>query len=332
MQKFFRLIAILAVLTVLSCNPDSEVFDPDFEVYAVLPAEGLGDRSFVDVLYEGIEVAKTQFNFRVRYIIPDSLEAGREWISGIPRLTPGAGTRILVIVGGNQYAEAVDKLHGNFGNCNILLLAGSASECEGLASVTYRTFAPSYIGGFLSAGLVPECRAVVVEAFDAPFLREFRAGFEKGVADAGGTVHEPAFIADGFEGFSMSDSAYTLTNSLLPDNDLVYALADGSNFGIINAARDYPDKRFVIGIDSDQSWMGLSVVPGSVVILYGLEIQEYVSEFSKSTFSSGHFIRSMEDGKTAFRINNLVLGNIILQDSLLQTAIRKENAYHKETP
>jgi len=327
-MKTVRLLSFLLAMMAAACSPDDEgLFDPDFEVYTLLPVQGLGDRSFNDVVYEGVEAAKDDFNFRVKYIIPDSQAAGEEWIAHIPELQGSSGLPILVIIAGNQYRDAVDRLDGRYGTCKVLLLAVAASEHTGLASVTYRTFAPSYLGGYLSAGLVPHCRAVVVEAFDAPFLREFRDGFELGVTNAGGTVNSHVFIANGFEGFSMSDSAYNITRNLLPDNDLIYALGDGSNFGIINAARDYGEPRYVVGIDADQSWMGFTVVTGSVVILYGLEIYEYISAFSNGSFSSGHFTRSMSDGKTSFLINRLVLGGITVPDSLINTAIEKEKAY-----
>ena len=325
-MKSVRIFLLLIAVLAGACSRDGTgLFDPDFEVYALLPVEGLGDRSFVDVVFEGIEVAKKDFNFRIKYVIPDSLAAGENWIAGIPNLASSLPT--LVIIAGNQYRDAVDRLEGKFGNNKLLLLAVAAKEYDGLASVTYRTYAPSYLGGYLSTGLIPGCRALVVEAFDAPFLREFRDGFEQGVTDAGGVVNTPVYLAPGFEGFSMSDSAYSLTRTLLPENDLIYALADGSNFGIINAARDYDKPRYVIGIDADQSWMGLTVVTGSVVILYGLEIHEYISEFSAGRFSSGHFTRSMEDGNTSFLINKLVLGGITVPDSLIKTAVEKERGY-----
>ena len=327
-MKPVRLLSLLLAMLAAACSPDDEgLFVPDFEVYALLPVEGLGDRSFNDVVYEGIETARKDFPFRIKYIIPDNLAAGEEWIARIPELKSTAALPILIIIAGNQYRNGVEKLEGQYGTCKILLLAVAASEHSGLASVTYRTFAPSYLGGYLSAGLVPNCRAIVVQAFDAPFLREFRDGFEQGVTDAGGLVNSPVYIANGFEGFSMSDSAYNLTRTLLPDNDLIYALGDGSNFGIINAARDYGEPRYVIGVDADQSWMGFSVVTGSVVILYGLEIYEYISGFSAGLFTPGHFTRTMADGKTSFLINKFVLGGITVPDTLISMAVEKEKVY-----
>ena len=325
-MKVARILLFLLVVFTGACSPEQEgLFDPDFEVYALLPAEGLGDRSFVDVVYEGIEVAKKDFNFRIQYIIPDSVAAGEDWIAEIPEMT--SALPVLVIIAGNQYRNAVNRLKGSFGKCKILLLAVAADEFDGLASIDHRVYAPSYLGGYLSAGLVPGCRAVVVQGFDAAFLREYRDGFEQGVIDAGGSVKTPVFIASGFEGFSMSDSAYRLTLRLLPENDLIFALGDGSNFGIINAARDYYQPRFVIGVDADQSWMGLSVVTGSVIILYGLEIYEYIRAFSSGRFLPGHFTRSMADGNTSFLINKLVLSGITIPETLINTAIEKERSY-----
>lgn len=328
-MKSVRILLVLITLLAGACShkADPLLFDPDFEVFALLPAEGLGDRSFVDVIYEGIEFARYNFNFRVHYIIPDSLEAGEEWIAHIPDLQGSAALQTMVIIAGNQYRDAIDKLDGRFGKHKVLLLAGDARDQPGLASIDHRVYAPSYIGGYLSAGLVPGCRAVVVAGFDAPFLQEYADGFRQGVTDAGGTVNSPVYIAAGFEGFAMPDSAYSLTRTLLPENDLVFALGDGSNFGIINAARDYDQPRYVIGIDADQSWMGLTVVSGSVIILYGLEILEYILEFSEGSFSPGHFTRSMEDGNADFLINKLVMGGITVPDSLIIRADELERAY-----
>jgi basic membrane lipoprotein Med (substrate-binding protein (PBP1-ABC) superfamily) len=324
------IIMILLPFVVLSgCkrNEESDLFIPDFEVYAVLPNQGLGDRSFADVVYEGIETAKNDFSFSVKYIIPESLTEGEKWIAGIPELQGKLDHQILVIIAGSQFVDAINKLSGNFGKSNVLLLGASASESAGLASVSYRSYAASYIGGYISAGLVPGCRATVVEAFDAPFLKDFEAGFGQGVTDAGGTVNSPSFVSTGFDGFAMPDSAYSLTQTLLPGNDLIFALAAGSNFGIVNAARDYGQQRYVIGVDGDQSWMGLSVVTGSVVILYGLEIREYISKFSKGSFASGSFTMTMEDEKVGFLMNKTVLDGITIPESLINRAIEKEKAF-----
>ena len=124
-MKPLRTLLFLFIMLAGACSKDgSGMFDPDFEVYALLPAEGLGDRSFVDVVYEGIEVAKNDFRFSIKYVIPDSLAAGEDWIARIPRLASSLPT--LVIIAGNQYRDAVDKLEGKFGNNKILLLAVAA--------------------------------------------------------------------------------------------------------------------------------------------------------------------------------------------------------------
>ena len=125
----------------------------------------------------------------------------------------------------------------------------------------------------------------------------------------------------------MADSAYRLTEELLDGNDLILALANGSNSGIINAARDYPEQRYVIGIDSDQSWMGLSVVTGSVISLIGTDIYNYIQAFSQGNFEYGDFVRTMEDGFTSFLINNAVMGEEEIPENLIQTAIQKEKQY-----
>lgn len=329
MKQKFKIGLLLYLLIVTSCKKetDFEVFNPEFEVFVLLPAEGIGDRSFVDIVYEGVEEARLDFNFRVNYIIPENLEKANEWIQNLPHLEGTTDLPTLVIIAGAQYVDYFKALKGNFGTHKVLFINGSFEEEEGLASITYHTYAPSYIGGYLSAQLKPGCRALVIEGFDAPFFAEYVNGFKQGVTDAGGIVNDPVFLSTDFSGFAMPDSAYRLTTNLLSENDLVFAMSAGSNLGIINAARDFPEQRYVIGIDSDQSWMGLNVVTGSVIMKLGLDCYEYIEDFSTGNFKEGNFVRTIEDGKTSFLINKHVLGEIKVPESLIKQAIEKEMNY-----
>lgn len=328
MKKRIFILTLLSVI-LFGCNNEfmEEIFHPKFEVFVVLPAEGLGDRSFVDAIYEGVESAKEDFDFSVSYIIPEDIVAGEKWIKQIPLMEGKLKKESLIIIAGSQFKEAINELQGNVGTHKILFLGGIASENEAIASVVYKTYAPSYIGGYLSAQLVPNCRARVIAGFDASFLREYQVGFEQGVIDAGGITDSPAFVSDGFKGFEMPDSAYQITRKLLPENNLILALAAGSNFGIINAARSYREQRYVIGVDADQSWMGLKVVTGSIVKLFREDIRDYIDGFSKGNFIDGSFYRSMEENKAAFLMNTVVMGSQTVSPSLLQLAIAKEKAY-----
>ncbi|MFW5773468.1 MAG: hypothetical protein ACOCWD_02195, partial [Tangfeifania sp.] len=87
-MKRSLVILFLILVAASACNKEEELYNfiPIFEVFALFPSEGIGDRSFVDGVYEGIEKTTHHFNFKVNYIIPDSLEAGNQWISRIPEL------------------------------------------------------------------------------------------------------------------------------------------------------------------------------------------------------------------------------------------------------
>ncbi len=326
-QKTTILVLIILFFSACKKEPVIQIYKPDFEVFVLLPVEGLGDRSFVDITYEGVETAFIDFKFRVNYIVPKNLDEAKSWINALADLERTDGLNTLVIIAGNQYENSLKALNGHFGSHKILFINGSFDENEGLASVTYQTFAPSYIGGYLSAQLKPNCRAMVIAGFDAPFYKDFDQGFKQGVIDAGGSIHESAYISNDFSGFAMADSAYRLTEQLLSENDLIFALACGSNMGIINAARNYSEQRYVIGLDSDQSWMGLNVVTGSVISLIGDDIYNYIEAFSHGTFESGDFIRTMEDGATTFLINEIVMGDAGIPENLIQRSIQKEKEY-----
>jgi len=87
---------------------------------------------------------------------------------------------------------------------------------------------------------------------------------------------------------------------------------------------NYKQKRYVIGVDADQSWMGLTVVTGSAIALFEKDIYEYIGQYSKGKFKSGSYTMSIEDLRTQFLINKNVLGNVVIPQSLIDLAIKKE--------
>ncbi|MFW5822514.1 MAG: BMP family ABC transporter substrate-binding protein [Tangfeifania sp.] len=328
-MKRSLVILFLILVAASACNKEEELYNfiPEFEVFALFPSEGIGDRSFVDGVYEGIEKTTHHFNFKVNYIIPDSLEAGNQWISRIPELESNISPAALIIVVGSQYTAAVENLNGNFGEHFVFGLETTAAEQEKLAQVTFHTYAPSYISGYISAQKAAPCNALVVAGFDAPFLTEYIDGFNQGVLDAGGSVSPPEFVSSGFSGFEMPDSAYRLTNQLLPEHNLLFALSSGSNQGIINAARHYPEQRYVVGVDADQSWMGLTVVTGSVIKQFDKVVFNCIEQFSTGNFTSGNVVRSLEEGSTNFLMNEVVMGNTEIPEELIKNALEKEKEF-----
>ena len=105
---------------------------------------------------------------------------------------------------------------------------------------------------------------------------------------------------------------------------MIFALATASNIGIINAARNYKGKRYVVGIDADQSWMGLTVVTASVVSLFEKDIYETIDQFSTGSFVLGSFTKTMADGRTEFLMNKQVMGSAVIPQSLVDIAVQKE--------
>ena len=323
------LLSLTLLLFLVSCKKIEPVvpFKPFFEVYALFPASGFGDRGFMDLVYQGIEEASLVNDFRINYIVPESTEAGIEWISKIAALKSYYRSSALIIISGGEYGPAINALNGSYGPHKILYLDTGVLEQEGLATLTYRAYAPSYLAGYLSASQVKNCRAVMIEPFDSPYLKDHQAGFSDGVKDAGGTVSPTVFLSTGYDGYEMIDSAYVLTGSLLKDHELIYAMTSGSNIGIINAVRGFPEKRYVVGVDSDQSWMGLSVVTGSVVFRIEEDVKDFISLFAEGNFFSGLHQRTLADGRTEFLINTRVLGIAPIPQSQINIAIKKERGY-----
>lgn len=301
-----------------------EEFEPEFDVYVLLPAEGLGDRSFADRVYEGTEFAISNSTARVSYIIPESFDDAQNWIRDIPNLQTYTSKPALIIIAGAQFGSTIEEMNAQFDPHKVVFFGQSDVAHSSLAVLDFRTYAPSYIGGYLSAQLKPGARSVIIAGMDVDFLRDYEKGFTQGVIDAGGIIDDPVYLSTSLTGFEMPDSAYIITTALLDQYDLVFALSAGSNFGIINACRDYPEQRYAVGIDADQSWMGKTVVTGSVTKDFGTILQQYIDDFSKGLFNDGNFMENYDSGSTDFLTNPHLLNEKSKTQELINIAIEKE--------
>jgi basic membrane protein A len=316
--------AVIAASSVL-CTACGGV-EPDQPIVRVLyPVGGLGDRSFSDMVYTGIVRAELGSPFEKIQAAPadlaDAEKIMKEWISGgIPH--PG-----LVVTVGQTYTAALKSIGCPSGEVRLLHLDDTLPPCPNIISVTYRTYAPSFLAGVAAMAVSKRKTAAILGGMDLPTVNEFMKGFAAGVAYAGGSVVASEYLAADESGFNAPEKARERAESLFVDADVVFPVAGASGGGVFEAAKAAAD-RYAIGVDTDQSWLGRHVIIGSVVKRLDSSVENTVRAFLCGSFSGGRVSPGLDDGGTEFAVNDIFSAQVLAPvEAAHQAAIDAERGY-----
>jgi basic membrane protein A and related proteins len=193
-KKFRSLITmLLLVFAVLlsSCQPTpaatpaaEQPADDTFRVGLIIATGGLGDRSFNDSGYAGVERAKTELGIEFDYVEPKEIAE----YEGHERAFAQKGTYDLIVGLGFDQADPMAKVAKEFPDQKWLMIDGVIQDVPNVRSITFKDFEKAFlVGGFagqLSTLPLPkgnaECIIGGVGGMDIPLIRAFAAGYSAG--------------------------------------------------------------------------------------------------------------------------------------------------------
>ncbi len=236
---------ILCTVILFTCCTDSynTIYESDPSdqpstapvVTVLYDANGLGDRSYNDLIYQGTEKAAGELQLRTRHISPESREKGLICLEEVMRQMAQASDTIrrLLIVAGSGYEDYV-RQHNSMLDSNKyadLLFLETDTPLEGKGS----TLCLPYYGATYEAGaLTPHFaqNVLLVAANSAlPVLQDACKGY-----------------TDGFNsGLFPADRALSLTTQYLSDQpDGGFSVADSTALQLLTTFHDDTYHRMVV--------------------------------------------------------------------------------------
>ncbi|MDD5224351.1 MAG: BMP family ABC transporter substrate-binding protein [bacterium] len=264
---------------------------------------GKGDRSYNDQAYLGLFSAMQAADFEKIEVAPETHDQAKEILSGW--LSSEAKGLDLIIVAGSSYADIMDERGWDLNGHRMLFLDAEAPAREGLISVVYRTFAPSYLAGLCATRVSAARKCSAIGGMKSALVDEFIDGFHQGVESRGGGFLGPFYLASDESGFSLTNAAQDLALDLHWDNgvDVIFPVAGRSGLGVLEASQEFDSPFYVIGVDSDQSNLGPGVVLGSVVKRLDRVILETITEAVAGRFTAGPRLLGLDTLDTEFVLN-----------------------------
>jgi basic membrane protein A len=222
----------------------------------VLDVGGLGDQSFNDSAYAGLQRAKKEFNAETEYLESSS---PTDYVDNLTQLADSGYDPVFAV--GFLMTDAVNEVAPQYPDTNFAIV-DSVVEPENAASLTFREQEGSYLAGVV-AGLMtqesteytnPDDKVVgFLGGQESDLIEKFQAGYEAGVEsvcpDCEVLVQYAGSTPEAF-----NDPARGKEISLQQINegaDIIYHASGATGAGLFEAAGE--KGIFAIGVDADQA-------------------------------------------------------------------------------
>ncbi|MBM3163093.1 MAG: BMP family ABC transporter substrate-binding protein [Chlorobi bacterium] len=254
----------------------------------VFDVGGLGDRSFNDSAYHGLELAKERHGIDFIYTEPSGEGADREAALRQMAADPDVD---LVIGVGLLFSDDITAMAREFPDkkfvCIDYIAKPGVELPTNLSGIVFEEKKGSFLAGAL-AGLVTKTNKVgFIGGMESSIIRKFETGFTEGVkyVNLEATVI-PAYI--GMTGSAFTNPAKGKELALgqyARGADIIYQAAGASGMGVIEAARK--TKKLVICTDRDQEPDAPGFVLTSMVKAIDRAVLKTVEDVLGNSFRGG---------------------------------------------
>ncbi len=260
-----------------------------------------GDRSFADSAYRGLFRAQESFSFTKREFtyadiaLLDAVFAARTF----------AEKPDLVITEGFEFTGASRTWAAANPDIRFVTLEQEDYGLPNACDAVMVPYGASYLAGVLAANITKTGHIGAVAGAPVAVIDPFVEGFRAGAAAYDPSVNVTVlYVGESFEGFDMPEHAGDLARDLRADGvDVILMIAGASGAGIVDAARETGDI-FLIGVDTDQSYVAPNLVVASVVKGIDTTVYHAVANEIAGRFTPGHEVWTLENDGTGLVLSS----------------------------
>ena len=312
MKKVLTLLALLAMVVLTACGGKKETStstgeakEKPLKVGIVLSIGGLGDKSFNDSAYRGLEKAKNELGIEFKYVEPASPSEDEGYL----REFAEAGFD-LVIATGFLMKDATEKVASDFPDVKFALI-DEISSLPNVASLVFAEDQGSFLVGALAAMMSQNGNVGFVGGMEIPLIQKFQRGYEMGAKYVNPNIKLGSLYTSGSNPFNDPVRGKENALSLIKQGaDVVYHAAGGTGIGVIDAAKER--KVFAIGVDSNQDGIAQGVVLTSMMKYVDTAVYETVKAVKEGRFQAGEQRFGVKEGgvgTTEFEFTKEIIGS-----------------------
>jgi basic membrane protein A len=267
----------------------------------VLDVGGLGDQSFNDSAYAGLQRAKKELNVDTEYL---ESSAPTDYVDNLTQLADSGYTPVFAV--GFLMTDAVNEVSKQYPDTDFAIV-DSVAHGPNVASLIFREQEGSYLAGIV-AGMMTQQKTEYTNPDDkvvgflggqeSDLIGRFQAGYEAGVKsvcpDCEVLVQYAGSTPDAF-----NDPARGKEISLQEISegaDIIYHAAGNTGAGLFDAAKE--KKIFAIGVDLNQAELFPDApILTSVIKRVDNSVFQTIKEASEDKFPGGEVVEFGLDDK-----------------------------------
>jgi len=252
--------------------------DKPLKVGIVFDRGGLGDKSFNDSAWRGIQRAEKELGITSQKV--ESKEE-KDYETNLTAMADD-GMDLVIAVGLNQ-EKALQKVAPLYPDTKFAIVDGSVAA-PNVRMLKFKEEEGSFLVGFLAGKMTKTGKVGFVGGMELDLIKKFQYGFAAGVMAANPeAVILPAKYVGSWDNI---DSAKVATNVLFDGGaDIVYHAAGRAGLGVIRAAKER--NLYAIGVDSDQDGEAEGNVLTSMIKRVDEAVFATISDFKGGKFESG---------------------------------------------
>lgn len=289
----------------------------DIKPALVYGTGGKFDKSFNEAAFHGAEKFSKETGIKFRDFEPTSDTQGEQAI----RNFASKGFSPVVAVS-FAWSSAMEKVAGEFPDTKFVIV-DSVVDKPNVRSVVFKEEEGSYLVGLLAGMASKTGKVSFVGGMDIPLIRKFECGYEQGARAANPKIEVLQNMV-GTTGAAWNDpvrGGELAKNQIDQGSDVIYAAAGASGMGVLQTAAD--NKKFSIGVDSNQNHLHPGSVLTSMVKRVDLAVYNAYSDAEKGKFTPGLQVMGVKDDGVAAAIDD---NNKALITPEMKAAVEKAKA------
>ncbi len=250
---------------------------------------GLGDQSFNDAAYRGLQKAKDEFGAEINVVESKKMDDYEPNLRSLADQKYGITWAI-----GFLMTDALNNVAPQYPDLKFGII-DSVVEQPNTASATFKEEEGSYLLGIIAASMTKTGTVGFVGGMDVPIIEKFEAGYVAGVQ----TVNPDVKVLIGYTG-KFDDPAKGKEVALAQFGqgaDIVYHASGACGIGVIEAAKEKGPGFWAMGVDSCQHHLAPDNVLSCMMKRVDVAVFDVSSRVKDGTFEATHYVYGLkEDG------------------------------------
>jgi len=254
LKKLMIGFCLIALLLAGCSNSQQEKAQDDYRIGILLSDAGLGDESFNDSAFKGLEKARDELGILFDY--KEAPDGNYE-----ERLEELVAEKYNVIIGlGFSVQEALEKTAKKYPDQQFVLIDGQ-SDVANITSITFKEQEGSFLLGMVAAMTSKTGKIGFIGGADVPVIHHFENGFIEGAKYYNPNIE---IISEYAGSFDDTDAGAAIAERYIKNKvDFIYHAAGFTGFGAIKKAEEMGI--YAAGVDIDQFYIAEKTVVTSML-------------------------------------------------------------------